>query len=500
MEIDLSFQFPPTRPSGGSGPEVGLKLHIPFPEQRPHAVLNFLYMCTGELPSREMMDTFHRLSLALSSSSSSSSSLSATSSWTPVFNSTMCYQSVAEAIADDFPPFPHTAVMHVDLGEPKVMELGKSTTKNIFTRGGFLPDEPLSLPPPSESNAAAHILVSQMQQLRAGTLLCGAIPGVPHTQGSRYYLLLEDVGASCLQKGVDWKNFPPLGIIATHPSQVHGGTNGTGLSRLLEALKKVPLHPRTLAPQKKIELASSSIQWAPTPSPSSLSSSPPAPPPSPLPSASASSSTLSSPTPFPRTAGRVRRRDEEEEDQEHGRGHRGIGEESGEDSGMNHNNNGGGGHRSFFHIQKRFPTAASRLGGVGTSRTFIQGEQMKKRRRLEGWGEEKDLSMDSADKMVSVDEVGDANEPFDFFKLQERVFGLDLEEVKNKQNEALQRKMRRLSKQKAFSHAYHSKVEKKRRMKEIVLEKINPSGGGPAGGEEDGAPKSRGGKRLRRKY
>lgn len=483
MEVDLAFQFPPTRQSGGPGPEVEVTVSIPFPEQRPHAVLNFLYMCTGELPTADMIQAFPQLS---------SSSLPSSP---PRFTGTLPYTSVAEAIADGVPPFSYTAVVHVDLTKPKVIELGNSTTKTILTRG-FLPDEPVDVTTAAPSSGMAsggYENWNRMQRLEAGTLLCGKIPGIPHTQASRYYLLLEDIDAAALslpeeEEGMDWNSFPPLGI-------VRGGSSA--MTRVIEMLRKVPLHPRTLVPQKKIELSRSSVRWGPPPVrdigngvPRSMLAHLPAPPPSPTP-AFAAAAAAPPLTPLPRMAGRVRRRDEDEieEDEEMEQQHWRL---PGEGSSAN----GGAVRHGFFHILKRFPTSTSRLGATAGTRTFSLDGQSRKRRRFEA-GEEEKIDP-KEEKMINLEAIEDSSKPFDFFQLQEHLFQSDLEDIKSRQDETFHRKMRRLSKQKAFAHAYDSKVEKKNRMKELVLEKINPAVGRSV--EEDGGVRHVRTKRLHRKY
>lgn len=369
--------------------------------------------------------------------------------------------------------------MHVDVKDQKIMELGSSTTQSIFS-GGFLPDEPLSVPssPGSVSSSAVHAaaLVTRMQQLEAGTLLCGAIPGTPHTHASRYYLVLESVPPSTLAQS-ELRDYAPLGFVTSPVG---------GMVPLLAALRQVPLHPRTLSPLKKVELSAASIQWKdavgipPSPALSSTTL---------LSSLDEKKKSGSSSSPLPRTAGRVRPREEEEADaEEEERQERAVAD------GANPHNAAQG----FFHMHKRFPTSFSRHGISKVA--FTPDGQVRKRRRLEGEDGMEDGASENLREEKIVDLDLEANAPFDFFKLQERVFGADLDEIKHRQDEGLQRKMRKVSKQKAFAHAYSSKLEKKRKMKADVLGKINSAAAVRTSADGSSASKREGGKRLHRRY
>lgn len=466
MDVTLTFRFPPTRPNVTSGQQISLTVTIPFPEQRPLTVANFLYLCTGELPSvstRQLLLPRPFLSPASSSDPVTSTSTFPSSS---ALLGPLRYSSTEAAIAGGLPPLSHTSLMHVDLHDQKIIEFGSSTTQSIFP-GGFLPDEPLTIPssPPSlsSSDARAAATVARMQRLEAGTLLCSSIPCTPHTHASRYYLVLENVCPSIREQS-ELRYYAPLGFV-TRPE--------CGVVSLLSILRQLRLHPRTLAPLKKVELSASQIQLkAATGTPPSLGK-------------KKENAPLLAPI-----LGRIRPR---EEDEEYEKGEE-LWEHVEAEEGMKENAAQG-----FFHLKKRFPIPLSRRGV--SKGAFAAERQVRCRRRLEGEDELNDLQVEENlqdEKMVVMDRDTEVHKPFDFFGLQEKVFGLDLDDIKHRQDEGLQRKMRRVSKQNASAHASISRAEKKRRIRSAVLEKIN-SALGRSTEDGSGASKRRG-KNLPRRY
>lgn len=410
MQATLSFQFPPTRQSLEK--EVQICVNIPFPEQRPQTVANFMYMCTGELPSTDILQMFAQLHTSPPSSSGSSP-----------FPQGSHYATAEAARADGLRPFSMTAVMHIDLSGLGVMEIGSSTTKSIW--GGFIPDEPIQLPPVGQTaSRSATALVDRMGQLRRGTVLCGNA-GMPNTQGSRYYIILQDITNPA--QAEELRPFAPLGIV-TGPPQA--------LDQLLAAVREVPVQPRTLTPLKKIELASCSIEmdYRALLIDRNLASAPH--------NKAATSTRAGVPVgggaPLTRVAGRTRGRDEDEEEEQGG-----------------HEANEGTQPFGFFQFSARFPTTASHRNNAASGAAL-------KRRRLEVG------SIDAGEINTAVPPA--EGEAFDFFRVQEQAFGNDIADIKDRQKESLKRKMRRLGKQKEFQKAHGTKAAKT--MNAMVLGKI----------------------------
>lgn len=389
MQATLAFQFPPTRQSAAT--EVSVDLLIPFPEHRPRTVTNFVYMCTGELPPADFLPSLWKASPQHIREESAM----------PIG---VQYPSSDAAVSDGLLPFARTAVAHLDLDGLGVMEIGSSTTKTIF--GGFIPDEPLhdAALPTGTAAYAQRRTVEQMRQLKQGTLLCGSVAGTPHTQGSRYYLVMRDITDPA--QAAELAAFFPLGL-ASPPE---------AMSKLLSSAQSVPVQPRTLAPLKKIELAGCTLRLDYN---ALLQSSASSVARGIIQRVAARGTASNTAAAIPRIAGRTRGREEEEDDDEEQHHHM-----EGEDAGQH----------GFFQFNARFPTSISGSGALLGSAT--------KRRRLET----------AVEDVSTLNTAIDAREgeAFDFFKAQAYAFNNDLTEIKEKQNFRLQRKMRRASKAKAL--------------------------------------------------
>eukprot|EP00796_Vickermania_ingenoplastis_P005729 gene5729-4090_t len=385
MQVQLTFRFPPTR--HGLSSDVQLPISVPFPQQRLHAVANFVYMCTGELLDNRAME-------ALSNAAPPGSS---------PFVGTVDETAIKAAEADGLVPLSRTAVVHIDLHGLGVMELGSSTTKTIF--GGFIPDEPLRppLPPLTPQDRQMNQTVEQMHLLRRGTLLCGNA-GTPNTQASRYYLVLQDINDP--SQAAELQSFAPLGFVSPPAA----------MEQLCAALQQVPVHQRTLAPLKKVELAACSVALDCHTTAASATGRTEEEKMGKLSRLQAKQRLAEDgPAPLTRIAGRTRGRDEDEE------------EEGGAQR------DGGTEHAGFFNFDARFPTThpgkSAQLGGP------------LKRRRVE-----------TAEREVDVNTaIAPADgEAFDYFKAQELAFGNDIADIKHRQEERQNRKMRRLGKNKGF--------------------------------------------------
>lgn len=427
MKASLSFQFP-QRAS-----PVPITIFIPLPEQRPRTVANFIYMCTGELPPPGILTALRVDTLA-----------------TPLAFSTS--EAAREA---GLKPFRDTAIVRVD--KALLVEVGSSPSKTIF--GGFTEDEKVHLPPAA---AARGSVAATMSQLKAGTVLVGNI-GQPNSNGSRYYILLHP--ATTLEQREELSQFLPLGMVSS------------GLDELVKEASKVAVHPRTLCPTKKIELAQTSLEWdyrallAQGPSAAQTAA-----------AASSGEADRGAATrqPHERKAGRAHRRDEDEEDNEddgdgevHPKGR--DGETTGE--------------KGFFQLSATFPT--TRSAGVDAS-----GRGMK-RRRVEVVSYDEDGLPVLRNTAV---EPGDG-EGFDFFDAQQAAFLNDIEVIKDTQTTRLHHRMQRMGKQTQFSKA-SSKELRQKALKSISGRTTKGKASSAAGSSSGGAAsKPHGnGKRTNRKY
>ncbi|EKF30164.1 hypothetical protein MOQ_006031 [Trypanosoma cruzi marinkellei] len=227
MHATLHFRFP-NRQKPKEPRDVSVRVLLPAAEQRPKATLNFFFMCTGQLPSKDVLDSF----------GSAASELSAT--------------SVGDGLrSSGLKPFAESAVVRIE--KNFMMEIGSSMTKTIF--GGFIEDEPQEekkQPYPSSSSPSSSISTTAhsthaagMHQLRAGTLLIGNV-GTPNSNGSRYYILLQDVVTE--KQRQELSVYQPLGMVIA------------GLQALCEACGSAAVHPRTLAPLQAVPIWVSEVR------------------------------------------------------------------------------------------------------------------------------------------------------------------------------------------------------------------------------------------------
>ncbi|ORC88997.1 uncharacterized protein TM35_000142080 [Trypanosoma theileri] len=201
MQTTLNFRFPSQRQRQQR--DVAVRMLVPMLEQRPMATANFLFMCTSEVPSSDVLS-------ALGVPSTRMTTLS------------------VEALSNSgLKPFAESSVVRIE--KDIMVEIGSSTTKTIF--GGFIEDEPLK----DESQKQQE----KEQQLRAGTVLIGNV-GMPNSNASRYYILLQDIKEPAQRE--------ELGIYQSI------GHITTGLNELREACATAVVHSRTLTPQPPVKL------------------------------------------------------------------------------------------------------------------------------------------------------------------------------------------------------------------------------------------------------
>ncbi|ESL10148.1 hypothetical protein TRSC58_02123 [Trypanosoma rangeli SC58] len=228
MHATFNFRFPNRQKQKGPR-DVVVRVLVPAPAQRPKAVLNFFFMCTGQLPSGEALDMCGVASDELSALSTGSVSQ-----------------------ISGLKPFAESAVVRIE--KDVMMEIGSSTTKTIF--GGFIADEPSreTTPRPaavssSPTASSAHpAMAARMRQLCAGALLIGNV-GMPNTNGSRYYILLQDVVTEAQRE--ELSVYQPLGIVTA------------GLEALREACASAAVQPRTLAPLEAVKMWVSEVCFQP---------------------------------------------------------------------------------------------------------------------------------------------------------------------------------------------------------------------------------------------
>ncbi|KAH9601195.1 Cyclophilin-type peptidyl-prolyl cis-trans isomerase domain [Trypanosoma melophagium] len=347
MQTTLNFRFPSQRQQQQR--DVAVRVVIPIPEQRPMATANYLFMCTGELPSSDVLS-------ALGVPSTKIMTLSAES----LRNSGL-------------KPFAESSVVRIE--KNVMVELGSSTTKTIF--GGFIEDEPLKY----ESQ--------KQQQLCAGTVLIGNV-GIPNSNASRYYILLNDVTepTQCEELGV----YQSIGHITV------------GLNELREACGTAAVHSRTLAPQPPVKLWVSDVQFdysKPVKSTTHITAEQR---PSRTGIALSSSSTTTTTT---RTAGRVRRREETEA----------------EDAEMDNAAEVSG----FFHLTRSYPAPQNNHNNNNNNSKGI-GPQAKRLRSERFTGSDGESVLAGITAVPPVE-----GEAFDFFAAQEEVFLTDVGMIKETQ-------------------------------------------------------------------
>lgn len=386
MQVELSFIFPHALK------ELPVSFFVPLSSQRPRTVANLFFMCSGQLPlPAELLSALH------------------------LTEAEVAYATPAAAKAAGLLPLSDSAVVRID--KASVMEIGSSTTKSIF--GGFISDERVTLP--AGTAARGQSIAATMSSLKAGTLLYGNL-GMPNTQASRYYILLEPVTTP--EQRHEFAGFAPLGMVTG------------GLAELKRAASQTAVQPRTLVPKKKVVVSGCRMQLDYT----YLSSSTEA-------SASVSLGGLCDGTgqdagkqrptePHERVAGRVRRRDDDGDEAKQADPRRALdGDGNTTDPGAAPLHSSG-----FFKISARFPKAAVAASAAGPS---------LKRRRAEAFvvGDDGVPTLRTTAIAPGEQVGGDGTaEPFEFFKAQQDAFMNDIEGIKDAQLQRFNRKARRIMK------------------------------------------------------
>ncbi|CCW60784.1 unnamed protein product [Phytomonas sp. EM1] len=380
MQATFLFSFP------GLHRDVALRLFIPFPEQRPRTTANFLFLCTGALPPGEIL---RALKLE------------------PGKN--VEFLDVADARKAGLRPFNETALVRLEKGS--LVEFGSAASRSIV-KGGFLPDEPLRATA-GEGDWRDRQAVASMRAYKAGTVLCGNA-GLPHTGGSRYYLLLTDFDGDEARRELE--SCRPLGWVVE------------GLGAFQTACAGVEVHPRTLAPRKKIPLVACEVAYAyPAPASGEIGGE--------RTGVGSSARPPARETPRERITGRVRPREEEP-----GEGPEAAARDSTPTEGQT----------CFFRFGEIYPTGGS-IGGRSV------GGSAAKRYRAERNAAPEDaegvLRTTAVWEPLSSSPEGGSQGSFDFFKTQEEAFMNDLEVINETQRSRQQNRARRLGKERATAVA-----------------------------------------------
>lgn len=394
MQVDFAFGFQHTRNP------VAVRVFVPQPERRPRTVVNFMFMCTGELPPPDLLDALR------------------------VPRSDVAYQTREEASAAGLKPFGETAVVRV---ERRVMiEIGGSASTSVF--GSFIPDEPLG----EDCLAAASL-----SQLKAGTVLCGNV-GMPNSHASRYYILLADVAE---KEKAQYAGQAPLGMVTS------------GLEQLAAAANSIAVRPRSLEPLKRVKVAVTQLEFRyqsllaagstgsgndphhPRPHPH------PHPPPPRVPRAAPPQREV---VDVQRISGRVRRREDDEEADEQ----RGDDAEDGEAPEK----------KGFFRFDARFHA------GGGGSGQGPAAKRLRTESAVVGMDEDGlPIPRTTAIEDESLTTVEDAHgaKRFDYFKAQEAAFLNDIDMIQQKQQQKTFRRMNRMSKHSSSSGSYGTQSSRK---------------------------------------
>ncbi|KAG5480015.1 hypothetical protein LSCM1_06435 [Leishmania martiniquensis] len=431
MQCDLSFIFP------HAIKEVSVSFCIPLSAQRPRTVANLFFMCTGQLPLPTKLLAALRLT-----------------------DAEIAYATPDDAKAAGLLPLSDSAVIRID--KASVIEIGSSTTKSIF--GGFIPDEEEKLP----ANAATRRqgIEAAMSSLQAGTVLCGNL-GMPNTQASRYYILLEPVSTS--EQRDEFAGFAPLGMVTS------------GLAELKKAAAQTAVQPRTLVPKREVVVSGCRVQLncmqlAPAVEDGASAS--------PLGGihngAARGDEKRRHAEPHERVAGRVRPRDEEEAQV----GARnapddGDGNTADPDAAPLHSS-------SFFDMSACFPKAVA----VSGSGPFL------KRRRAEGFV----LGADGRQTLRTTaiapgDHIdgGGVAAKFDYFQAQQEAFMNDIDGIKEVQQQRWNRKVR---KSKRAPQALASSRSSERHLSSSQHRRS----GDPHSSRSSGSPKSGPKKAISKRY
>ncbi|KAG5506458.1 hypothetical protein JKF63_05961 [Porcisia hertigi] len=387
MQFELSFIFPHALK------ELPVSFFIPLAAQRPRTVANLFFMCTGQLPlPAELLSALHLTAAEVA------------------------YATPDDAKTAGLLPLSDSAVIRID--KSAVMEIGSSTTKSIF--GDFLPDEVVTLP--ADTAARGQSIAATMSSLKAGTLLYSNL-GMPNTQASRYYILLESVTTP--EQRDEFAGFAPLGMITS------------GLAELRKAAAQTAVQPRTLVPKKKVIVSGCRMQfdYAQLTSSSAVN---------------ASASPLGGPgndtshgagkqrftEPHKHVAGRVRRREEDGDEEKQ------VGACSALDNDGDTTSPGDALSHStgFFNMSARFPKAVT--AAVAAS----GGSPSLKRRRAEAYMLGNDGLPTLRTTAIVPGEQTDSNGaavPFEFFRAQQDAFANDIVRIKDAQRQHSNRKARK---------------------------------------------------------
>ncbi|CAJ16182.1 hypothetical protein, conserved [Trypanosoma brucei brucei TREU927] len=401
MQATLGFAFPhPQRKQQVY--EISITVFVPAPETRPRTVANFYYMCTGELPP-----TYPTYGAVVGN------------------NNTVCGALPSlEAIKSNasLKPFEGSAVVRIEKGV--VLEIGSSTTKTIF--GGFTEDESSPLAKESASVGASKAAAGRqsvsasMQELRAGTLLIGNM-GIPNSNGSRYYILLQD--ASVNERKAEFSPYKPLGFVIS------------GMEALQAACASVAVHPRTLVPTQKVKMLVSEVHFRRSVM---------------QPAEAMAKQRLANIAP---TAGRTRCRDEFEGSE--------IAKE-----GLDSNTS------VFFDHTRKFPLWGNESHGGANGESGGNLPQAKRPRT------ERVVSNDDGSVSLRKTAVeGPAGEPFDYMAAQEAVFLNDIDLIAETQAVRHRRRAKRQQKKRKHAGSGQSKsagADNSKKGKHAVP----PSGGG----------------------
>ncbi|KAG5506788.1 hypothetical protein GH5_06003 [Leishmania sp. Ghana 2012 LV757] len=399
MQFELSFIFPHALK------ELPVGFFIPLSAQRPRAVANLFFMCSGQLPlPAELLAALH------------------------LTDAEVAYPTADDAKAAGLLPLSDSAVIRID--NASVMEIGSSTTKSIF--GGFIPDEEVMLS--ADTATRGQSIAATMSSLKAGTLLYGNL-GMPNTQASRYYIILETVSTS--DQRDEFATFAPLGMVTS------------GLAELKKAAAQTAVQPRTLVPKKKVVVSGCRIQLDYTQLASSSASGASGSPLGGLRDGTSQGDEKRRHTePHERIAGRVRRREEEEDARADARDalDDGSGNTTYPGAAPLHSS-------SFFNVSARFPKA------LATAVAASSGGPSLKRRRAEAFVMDDDgrrtLRTTAIAPGDQIDSGGVAAK-FEFFRVQQDAFMNDIDGIKEEQRQRWNRKAGKGKKARRASTSYRS--------------------------------------------
>ncbi|GET88153.1 hypothetical protein, conserved [Leishmania tarentolae] len=387
MQFELSFIFP------HSLKELPVNIFVPLSSQRPRTVANLFFMCSGQLPlPEELVAALH------------------------LTEAEVAYATPDDAKAAGVLPLIGSAVVRID--STSLIEIGSSTTKSIF--GGFVPDERVTRP--AGANASGHSIAATMTSLKAGTLLYGNL-GMPNTQASRYYILLEPVTTPEQQH--EFAGFAPLGMVTS------------GLAELKRAASQTAVQSRTLVPKKKVVVSGCRMQLDYTQLSFSTEAGASAPRGEPCSSTGQEFRTQRSKEPHERVAGRVRRRDDDSDKGEQAFPHKTLddgGNTTGPVAELSHSS-------GFFNISARYPKTVVMAAS--------SADPSLKRRRAEAFvvGDDGLPTLRTTAIAPGEQVASDGTAvPFEFFKVQQDAFMNDIECIQDAQLKRMNRKAAKIMK------------------------------------------------------